>query len=79
MTISESFKISTVEGSSAPNPFPGKGEPPREGAQYPKTTGIQPVVLRADTEPILPRGMMGSSEIVDESVNGESVNIEGIN
>ena len=72
MTIDRSKMIKTVEGSSAPNPFPGKGVPPMTGAQFPKETGMSPIVVRADTTPILPRGVV-SPGMIDESVGGQEV------
>ena len=67
--------ISTVEGSNRPNPFPGKGAAPKVGNQYPRQVGVQPKVVRKDTmEPILPKGMT-TGKMIDESVNGQPVDL----
>jgi len=70
--------IKTVEGSSRPNPFPGKGRPPRVGGQFPRQVGIEPKVVRGDAlTPILPRGMVQPG-MMDESVNGQAISIKDI-
>ena len=63
--------IKTVEGANRPNPFPKKGASPKMGGQYPRQSGIEPKVVRGDAlTPILPKGMVASGGIIDESVNG---------
>jgi len=71
--------IKTVEGTNRPNPFPGKGKPPRVGNQFPRQVGLTPNVVRGDAlTPILPKGMVANPAMVDESVNGEAMSFDGI-
>jgi len=80
MTIPQSKKIRTVEGSDRPNPFPMKGDrQPREGNQFPRMVGITPNVIRGDAfTPILPKGMIGNPGFIDESVNGQTMSFKNI-
>jgi hypothetical protein len=79
MTLSnmnDSRKVKTVEGSNRPNPFPKMGTPPREGNQYPRQIGVTPAVVNgAAFTPILPKGMVGNPGFVDESVNGQEMQL----